>query len=68
MEKLRMDWMRTTDPARHKLIAEQIQLLAYDEVPYVPWGQYVQPTVHRRSVRGVLEFPAPLLWNIWLDT
>ncbi len=68
MEKLRMDWMRTSDPARHKLIAEQIQLLAYDEVPYVPWGQYVQPTVHRRSVRGVLEFPAVLLWNIWLDT
>ena len=62
-----MDWIRTTDPARRKQLAEQIQVAAFDEVPFVPWGQYVQPSLYRKTVHGVLQFPAALLWNIWLD-
>ena len=41
MEKLRSDWLQAGDPAQRKRIAEQVQLLAYDEVPYLPWGQYL---------------------------
>ena len=67
LEKLRADWMRATDPARRKQIAEQIQVVAYDEVPYVPWGQYMQPTAYRKAVRGVLRFPATILWNVTLE-
>jgi peptide/nickel transport system substrate-binding protein len=67
LEKLRMDWMRATDPAKRKRLAEQIQVVAFDEVPYVTWGQYVQPSVYRKTVRGVLQFPANILWNVWLD-
>jgi peptide/nickel transport system substrate-binding protein len=59
--------MRASDPARRKQIAEQIQTVAYDEVPYVPWGQYTQPTAYRKHVRGVLKFPATILWNIAVD-
>ena len=66
-ESLRTAWIRATDPARRKQIVEQIQTLAYDEVPYVPWGQYTQPTAYRKSVRGVLTFPASLYWNVSLD-
>jgi len=68
MEKLRTDWMRSTDPAQRKRIAEQIQVLAYDEVPYVPWGQYLAPSLYRKQVRGVLNFPAAVLWNTWLES
>jgi peptide/nickel transport system substrate-binding protein len=67
LEKMRLDWIRTTDPARRKQLAEQIQIAAFDEVPFVPWGQYVQPSLYRKTVRGVLQFPAALLWNVWLD-
>jgi peptide/nickel transport system substrate-binding protein len=67
LEKLRGEWMRAADPARRKAIAEQIQAVAYDEVPYVPWGQYMQPTAYRKAVRGVLRFPATILWNVSVD-
>ncbi len=67
LEKLRADWMRATDPAQRKQIAEQLQLLAFDEVPYVSWGQYLAPSIYRKQVRGVLQFPAALLWNVWMD-
>ncbi len=64
MEKLRGEFARTTDPARRKQLAEAIQKLAFDEVPYVSWGQWVLPSAHRKNVRGVLQFGAQLLWNI----
>jgi peptide/nickel transport system substrate-binding protein len=64
MEKLRAEWARTPDAARRKQLAEQIQMLAFDVVPYVPWGQWVLPSAHRKNVRGVLQFGAQLLWNV----
>jgi peptide/nickel transport system substrate-binding protein len=64
MERLRGEFARTTDPARRRQLAEDIQRLAFDEVPYVPWGQWVLPSAYRKNVRGVLQFGAQLLWNI----
>jgi peptide/nickel transport system substrate-binding protein len=64
MEKLRADFVRQTDPAKQKQIAEQIQQLAYEDVPYVAWGQFVVPNAFRKNVQGALQFGATLLWNI----
>jgi peptide/nickel transport system substrate-binding protein len=64
MEKLRAEFTRQPDPAKRKQLAEQVQQLAYDDVPYVPWGQFVIPGVFRKNVQGVLQFGATLLWNI----
>jgi hypothetical protein len=44
-----------------------MQRLAYDDVPFVPWGQYVQPQVFSKRVQGVLKFAAPIMWNVWLE-
>ncbi len=63
-EKLRADFVRQPDPAKQKQIAEQIQQIAYDEVPYVSWGQFVVPSAFRKNVQGVLQFGATLFWNI----
>jgi peptide/nickel transport system substrate-binding protein len=64
LEKLRAEFTRQPDPAKQKQITEQIQQLTYDEVPYVPWGQFVVPNAFRKNVQGVLQFGATLLWNI----
>jgi peptide/nickel transport system substrate-binding protein len=64
IEELRMAWVRATDRARQRQLAEEIQVLAYEEVMYVPFGQWVSPTAFRKSVRGFLPFPAPLFWNV----
>ena len=67
MEKLRADWVRATDAGARKKIAEDIQRLAYDDVPFVPWGQYVQPNVFAKKVRGSVKFVVPAVWNMWLE-
>jgi peptide/nickel transport system substrate-binding protein len=64
IEKLRADFAREPDAGKRKAIAEKVQVLAYDEVLYVPWGQFVIPGAFRKNVHGVLQFGATLLWNI----
>ena len=64
MEKLRADFTRQPDPPKRKQIAEEVQKLAFDEVPFVTWGQFVIPGAFRKNVHGVLQFGATLLWNI----
>jgi peptide/nickel transport system substrate-binding protein len=64
IEELKIQWVRATDAAKQKQLAEEIQRVALDEVMYVPFGQWVSPTAFRKSVQGFLQFPAPLLWNV----
>lgn len=64
MEKLRTAFTREPDAGKRRQIAEQVQKLAFDEVPFVTWGQFVVPGAFRKNVQGVLQFGATLLWNI----
>jgi len=64
LDKLVTDWVRTTDQTKRKALADEIQKLALDEVTYVPWGEWFQPTAFRKNVQGVLKFGAPLFWNV----
>ena len=67
MEKLRAEWARTQDEARRKQLVEEIQKLAYEEVPYIPVGQSAYLIAYRDYVKGIPKFTAPVLWNVWLD-
>ena len=64
MEKLRDQFARSTDPAEQKRLATEIQKRAYEQVHYIPLGQYYTPTAYRKSLAGVLEAPVPFFWNI----
>ena len=64
LDKLTTDWVRATDQAKRKQLADEVQRVAFREVAYVPWGEYVQPTAFRRNVQGVLKFIAPVFWNV----
>jgi peptide/nickel transport system substrate-binding protein len=64
LEKLIINWVRATDQPKRKQLADEIQKVALSEVPYVPWGEWFQPTAYRKSVQGVLKFGAPIFWNV----
>jgi peptide/nickel transport system substrate-binding protein len=66
LEKLVTDWVRTTDQTKRLQLGDEIQKVALGEVTYVPWGEWVQPTVFRKIVRDVLKFGAPIFWNVKL--
>jgi peptide/nickel transport system substrate-binding protein len=64
LEKLITDWVRATDQAKRKQIADEVQKVALSEVAYVPWGEWFSPTAYRKNVQGVLKFGAPVFWNV----
>jgi peptide/nickel transport system substrate-binding protein len=64
LEKLTADWLRTTDQAKRKQLADEIQRVALAEVTYVPWGEWFQPTAFRKEVQGILRFAAPVFWSV----
>jgi len=65
LEELRNKFVRASSLAEQKMIAEEIQKEAYDQVIYIPLGQFLTPSAWRKSLTGVLEGPAtPVWWNV----
>lgn len=65
MEKLRDSFSRASSADEQKKIAAEVQKIAYDQVAYVPLGQYTAPSVWRNTLTGVLDGPAtPVFWNV----
>jgi len=65
IEELRDKFARSASPDEQKRIAADIQKQAYEQVIYIPLGQYLIPTGWRKSLSGVLDGPAtPVFWNI----
>ena len=63
IEDLRDAWFAADDLTAQKQVAEQLQLQAFQDVPYVPLGQWYAPTAHRTDLQGMLT-GLPLFWNI----
>jgi peptide/nickel transport system substrate-binding protein len=65
MEQMRDAFARASSPDDQKKIATEIQKENYEQVLYVPLGQYTIPSGWRKSLSGVLDGPAtPIFWNI----
>ena len=65
LEALRDAWFVAPDAAAQREIGRQIQLQAFQDVPFLPLGEYLQPTAHRAALMGVLK-ELPLFWNATL--
>jgi len=65
MEQIRDAFAHATSPEEQKKLADEAQKELYDQVIYVPLGQYLAPSAWRKSLTGVLDGPAtPIFWNI----
>ncbi|WP_158743839.1 ABC transporter substrate-binding protein [Acidisphaera sp. L21] len=63
LEELRSAWFAAPDVAAQQQVAAQLQLRVFDTVPFVPLGQYFQPTAYRTSLSDILSGFA-LFWNV----
>ncbi len=64
MEALRIQWLKATSLDERKKLAIAIQERAFEVVPYLPTGQWMPMTTYRKSLKGVLQAPAFLMWNV----
>ena len=63
LEELRNAWFAAPDLAAQKAACAAIQAEAFENPPYLPLGEYFQPTAHAKSVSG-LRKGLPLFWNV----
>ncbi len=63
LEALRDAWLDGTEVADQKRLAREIQLQAFEDVPYMPFGQFFAPMAYLKNITGVLDGFA-LFWNV----
>jgi peptide/nickel transport system substrate-binding protein len=64
MERLRDAWFDAPDLASQKAICERMQVLAFQEVPFIPTGQTFSPTAFRSNLSGFAKSPYPVFWGV----
>ena len=63
LESLREAWFDAPTQAERKAITEQIQRQALQSVPYVPLGQFYQPTAYRNDIRDIVHTTFSVFWG-----
>ena len=64
LEGLRDQWLDAPDIASRKKICDQIQLYAFETVPFIPTGQSFLPTGFRDDLSGFAKTPYPTFWGV----
>jgi len=63
-EELRNRWMDSTDTAERRRLDSEIQAHAFENVPFIPLGQYLPPAAYSKKLSGVLKGAVPVFWNV----
>jgi peptide/nickel transport system substrate-binding protein len=61
-EELRERWSQAATLQERQAITRQLQENAWNYVHHVYFGQWVQPTVHRRNITGLIPVPGMVYW------
>jgi peptide/nickel transport system substrate-binding protein len=64
MIELRGQFMRETDEAKKKKLAEAVQARAFEIGTHVPLGEYDQPMAARKNISGFFVTNGNLYWNL----
>jgi len=64
MEDLRMAWAREGDAAKRKKLTDDIQKRAFEQTPYVNFGQFFWPMAYRSNLKGLIVTGIPVMWNV----
>ena len=64
MEQRVQNWLLAPDPAAAQAAADTVQARAFDQVPYVPCGQFQIRTARRKNLVGQIEAGGAFFWNV----
>jgi peptide/nickel transport system substrate-binding protein len=64
MEKLRDQYVRETDPAKQKALADSIQVRSIEITTHINLGQFLIVSAGRKNVTGLLAAGPTVFWNV----
>jgi peptide/nickel transport system substrate-binding protein len=68
IEQMRDAWLDTTDGSSRKKLAAELQVRAFQTVPFIPLGYYWQPSAWRKNVTGTFPCQVTSFWKIGKST
>ncbi len=63
-ERIHDEWVLEADPAKQIALERAYELQAFNTVPFVPLGRYVQTSAWRENITGILKGPSIVFWNV----
>lgn len=63
LERLRDQWLEAPDADAARRVTGEMQRVAFEDVPFIPVGQYFYATAYSRSLQGILP-GSTLFWNV----
>jgi peptide/nickel transport system substrate-binding protein len=64
LEELRDQWFDAADVTAQKRICEQMQLRAFETIPFMPVGQWYYPWAFRKDLADFVQCAAVLFWGV----
>ncbi len=64
IEKLTRDWLLSVTPAERDAAADAFQRRVFENVPFIPTGQFQIRTALRKNLAGQIEATGAYMWNI----
>ncbi len=64
IEALRDQWFEAPTLAEQKKLADQIQLVALEEVPFLPTGVFFSPIAQRTNLKDIVKSATMVFWGV----
>ncbi len=64
LPELREKWFDAADVAAQKVVAQDIQLEAFQSIPFIPVGQWYVPTAFRKDLTGFVKSSQIVFWGV----
>ena len=64
IERIHDAWVLAGDPAEQTRLERAYQLQAFQSLPFIPLGRYLQSSAWRDNITGILKGPSVVFWNV----
>ncbi|HEY4214499.1 MAG TPA: hypothetical protein VGM84_23690, partial [Steroidobacteraceae bacterium] len=64
IEELRRTWLDAGDLAEQRRIAAELQMQVWQDVPFIPMGEYWQTTGYRKGLTGIIPGCFTVFYNV----
>ena len=64
IEELRAAWLDSADPDEQRRIAREMQTQVWQDLPFIPMGEYWQTTAYRKDLTGIVPGCFATFWGV----